>query len=188
VQAVTRSVRVPENASDDAVFAQVVQKYGEPSIGPGKNQPRMVWTLDHGYGEAMVSDPTDAMKFRQGACHTSVKTLGLHARTLEGEPPTSALVTTRTARAEASGATVVHARVPILDVWGAKKTSASGGRRRSEWDAAKWRECGPAILAALDGSGARRSLIVGLYDLSEYAPVYARRAAAQPEPALDLGL
>jgi hypothetical protein len=179
VQGVTRTVMLPENISDEAVFAQLKEKYGNDMLVPSAKIPAWIWTVD--YGESSKpqtsSSPTAEQRFRYGQCNStaSAKISVGYLNIIEGKP-----LTFEVKRSLPDGIKTTE-----IGIWGGSSGYAPG--KPTTWDSGGWQECGPTVSAEIRTHYDDKVLAVGMYDLSTYAPVYDALMKKKKEDADSAG-
>jgi hypothetical protein len=179
VQGVTRTVMLPENISDEAVFAQLKEKYGNDMLVPSAKIPAWIWTVD--YGESSKpqtsSSPTAEQRFRYGQCNStaSAKISVGYLNIIEGKP-----LTFEVKRSLPDGIKTTE-----IGIWGGSSGYAPG--KPTTWDSGGWQECGPTVSAEIRTHYDDKVLAVGMYDLSTYSPVYDALMKKKKEDADSAG-
>ncbi|MCF8126951.1 MAG: peptidoglycan-binding protein [Deltaproteobacteria bacterium] len=162
LQAVTRTLMLPDNISDETVFAQLKEKYGSDVLIPSNKVPAWIWTVDYGAAPSLrkVSGVTNEMRFRRGTCYSTISpNLSMqYLNILDGEP------LTRQVKKRLPNA-VKTTQIRVLG-------GGSGQLKQKQWDPDAWQECGPTVSAEIKTYNKDKVLAVGMYDLSTYAPVY----------------
>lgn len=165
LMAVTRTLMLPKETQEDAVLAQLKDKYGTDVLVSSNKRESWVWTANYGEAPALkhTANPTDESRFRifrMGQCYATVQgafrisSLDI----IEGEP-----VTFDVLRRLPSGVNTKN-----IEVGGGR----GGNYREPQWDPDVWKKCGPTISAAINSSKSGKILSVGIFDLATYASVY----------------
>lgn len=139
IVAVTRSLRLPEGASREAVVAQLLDKYGDQPAK--KDDSSLVWTADFGTQKSMnVTDIDNAWRLRFGTCSCELGRLSTRdLQVVEGQA------------FDKVGAATLNAMTDITDirVWGGRLPGKYGGFSKN-WDPTQWQKCGPMVVASIN--------------------------------------
>ena len=161
VVAIARSILIPHETPRELVAKKLKEKYGDQPISSdqdGRNS--FVWTADFGEVPSQLSQSDDATRYSRGTCVTGVQS---------GWSPSSLKVLEDSPSPKITGR--IAARTPILLVRGGS-TLKQGTTNERSWDTAKWRDCGPTVVADMSGHNLGTVLLVGLFDLAAYAEHY----------------
>ena len=165
LQAVTRTIVLPEKVSKEVALAQLKEKYGTKELLSSQTDSSWIWTVDYGNSQAGkdISDRQDANGFQSNdVCGSRIDTafrIGSF-KIIEGEPLTY----------EVKKRLPAAARTAEIDI----RAGSSGRRNNAAWDTKTWEKCGPVISAEIKEFNDRNVLGVGMYDLSTYKPLFDR--------------
>lgn len=171
--AVTRTLVLPDTASDDAVLSQLMEKYGNDPVVADFSRGGIVWTAD--IGTARGGSPAPDSVFGRGTCSASIAATyrSNSLNVLEGQP------FSREQRPQSASA--------------AARITVRGGQTQrqlgeTDWDPSAWSACGPTVLASMRSSNLGKVLSVGMYDLSTYALVYQQVVGGEGTGEVQLAL
>lgn len=166
---ITRAISISPETEQDKMYAQLKTKYGND---PVLSDQYLLWTVDPGLKTGTGASAQQlGQGFRSGYCFTQLGS-GISfqdLQTTDGKPLRDAV-----SESTEHGAMNKWIRPARISVYGSKVQDRSTATH--SWDAEKWRQCGPTIMAKVAARGGNtKTLQVGLHDLNVYADLYLAR-------------
>ncbi len=179
VLGVARRVQLQAGVTDEMVIKQLQEKYGRAPLVIGKPSPTngfstwLAWVVDFGRPIDRDCGADLVCAWSRDVCRTDLSSVAnWYLSIVEPEADAGKVM---------SGAKYPKMETLWLETVGAVSSDSWDNRT---WDAAKWRGCGPSVLAGVAPNHKPPVLDVAIFDLATYAEIYLK---AIPDPKLSEG-
>lgn len=170
VLGVARSVELQAGVTDEMVIKQLHEKYGRAPLVISKPSPMngnstwLAWVVDFGAGPIDRDCGTSLeCAWSRSVCRTDLDAITKYYLSIL-EPAADA------------GKVMDYAKEPMMHTPRLKTIGAVSGDNwdNRTWDAAKWRGCGPSVLAVVKPNHKPPTLDVAIFNLATYADIYLK--------------